>query len=227
MEGLAVLAGILIAFGIDAGWDGHVERRQADAYLSALAAELDVAGTGYADHLWYLDLHDQRLGRILAEAQSYSGNPAAMDTLLLSLGPFASYNPPMAAFDDLEGGGGLASIEPAEVRRGIASYRRSVERDGETQRELADYWNTEVKTYWDERIDMRRLVEIATGRPIGEFLASDLPPVRLGPNYEELLFDRRFLNQLSTWALHIARIRRSNQGMRTEIESLQALIRSR
>ena len=227
MEGLAVLAGILIAFAIDAWWDGHIEREQADAYLSALVAELTEAEKGYLGHLGYLELHDARVGRILSEAESYSGNPLVMDTLLLTLGPFAPYAPPMAAFDDLEGGGGLASIESPEIRRGIASYRLSVERNSLTQSALAAYWATEVKTYWDQRINTRRLLEVASGLYLGEFLARDLPAVPLDPNYEELLSDRRFLNQLSTWALDIAKVRRSNQRMLAEIDSLKILIASR
>ncbi len=227
MEGLAVLAGILIAFSIDAWWDGHVERQQANAHLSALADELEAAEEGYLNQLGYLDLHDARVARLLSEAESYSGNPLVMDTLLISLGPYATYAPPMAAFDDLEGGGGLASIESAEVRRGIARYRRRVEGNNRTQNILALYWSNEVMPYWDQRISTRRLVEIASGMSLGEFLASDLPAVQLDPNYEELLRDRRFLNQLSTWALQIGRVRRSVGRVLTEIALLQTLIASR
>jgi len=227
MEGLTVLAGILIAFAIDAWWDGRVQSGQAESHLSALVDELEAADSVYLTMLTYLDLHDARVTRILAEAESYSGNPLVMDSLLFSLGPYATSNAPMAAFDDLEGGGGLATIESAELRRAIAAYRRTVERNDLAEQALADYWSTEVMPYWDQQINTRRLAAIAARGRLGPYLAEDLPPVGFDPNYEEVLQDRRFVNQLSTWALQVARVRRSVIGVMEDNSSLRNLIASR
>jgi hypothetical protein len=225
LEGVAVLAGILIAFSIDAAWDERQDRVQAKAHLSAILDELDAAEEGFRAQLDYLNEENRLIAALLDHAEDYSGADASVDSLIFLLGPYVDYSPPMVAFDDLEGAGGLSLIDVPEVRRGIARYRGAVAADAAEQATFVDYWLREVMPYWDEVLNIRRFIDYSSLVPDGDLMPQDLAPVSLDPNYRTVLRDRRFLNQLSTRIIKTWRVRRFHLDVLDEIEVLRGVIR--
>ena len=130
LEGLAVLVGILIAFGLEAWWQERAERATERVYLEALSSELEDARS-------FFIVRDQALAADIAIAEAVrdalnSESAVAMsddsvNVLALRLNPVSILGPPRAALDDLTSSGG---DWPCPIRRVAACSRfvRSVSR---------------------------------------------------------------------------------------------------
>ena len=96
MEGVVIVASILLAFAIEAWWDLHGESLAAESRLEAVRTELGEARNRYAGHLTQLDTQDSLAVLILREVSQYSGSSiraARLNTLLWRLGWTKSHRP--------------------------------------------------------------------------------------------------------------------------------------
>ena len=214
VEGLFVLAGILGAFSVEAWWSWRGDRLDESARLTAVRSELLEAREGYEAHLGYLDQQNEYAAAILREAQAYSGLESRLDSLLFRLGPFSEFQPPTAALEDATGPGGFAVIRSAAVRQGLARYRALVERDYTEQLYVRDTFQREMSPLWQQYVNTRDVM--ATGA----YLPEGYPRVEMPSLYEDLLKDRRFLNQVSARTIGVGRVRTRHANTLEQLDEL-------
>ena len=116
-EGAVIVVSILLAFGIDAWWEGKQERTEEGRYITALLDEAHAA----ADEL-EID-RQARDGRLAAldSLQVYfvsgRGRPDAFTSWVNESASLANFFPPTAAYDDLVSSGGLQLLrKDPEIR---------------------------------------------------------------------------------------------------------------
>ena len=123
-EGAVIVVSILLAFGIDAWWEGRQERAEEDRYINALLDEAYAA----ADEL-EID-RQARDGRLAAldSLQVYfasgRGRPDAFTSWVNESSSLANFFPPTAAYDDLVSSGGLQLLRSDELRLALMSYHQ-------------------------------------------------------------------------------------------------------
>jgi len=197
VDGLAVLVGILTAFGIQAYWDVRQEREAMVAQLGALATEVVEVQAGMRAHIEALRMQDDLIREILELATAPEGDVARLDTLVFGLGPFVPYEPALPALRGLEARG-LGAVESDRLRAAVLAFAQALDNDLDEQSSYSEYWRGDVAPYWDDLFDIRQWLDLAPS----EFLAiepmpPDLPRLDMPVRHREILQDRRFLNQLS------------------------------
>jgi hypothetical protein len=116
-EAFAVLAAILVAFGLDAWWDGRVDQARADALLAEVSDEFKSA-------VVQLDSIVELNERTAATAFRFvreSGTGAAIE----SWDGFWNaqiYDPSFGALTSLLSAGGLENVRDRELRRALADW---------------------------------------------------------------------------------------------------------
>jgi len=150
VEGVVIVGSILLAFGIEAWWDGRQEREEEQAILTALRSELADARQGFEDQLELLD-EDMRLAATTLEALS-NAQVGELPTdsvreLATTLGPSFAFQPPRAALNDLLNGGGIVLIQSDTLRRAIAAYEQILALDADDQELLVDLWLNHMAPY--------------------------------------------------------------------------------
>jgi hypothetical protein len=150
LEGLAVLVGILVAFGIDASWQARSERLSERAYLEAVRNELVDARQHFVDRDRELARDMERAAeivRILGATEALNLADDSVTTLALQLGPQSVQTPPRAALDDLTSSGGIALVDNSSVRRAVASYQSALNNDAAAQELMVDLWLNHFAPY--------------------------------------------------------------------------------
>lgn len=150
LEGLAVLVGILVAFGIDALWQARSERLSERAYLEAVRNELVDARQHFVDRdrnlAQDMERAEEILG-ILGSAGAVDLTDDSVSTLALQVGPQSVQAPPRAALDDLTSSGGIALVDNSSVRRAVASYQSALNNDIATQELMVELWLSQFAPY--------------------------------------------------------------------------------
>ena len=124
LEAVSVLAGVLIAFSIDAAWDNRRDRGREKGYLSALAAEIETNRERFCGYLDQLQSQLHTGDRALREIVFAQGtvDPGAVRGWLQSTGALYLELPEQAALSDILSSGGVAFIEDPGVRLGTHAY---------------------------------------------------------------------------------------------------------
>ena len=133
-ELVILVAGILIAFGLESWRSGRVERAEVRAELRSVQIELD-ENLGTLDD--YLEWHRRSLRATedliarLAEGE----DAVAPDSILWGVVFTPTYDPRRGALDALINSGRLALVEDQELRRDLAAHSGSLQdaRDEETR----------------------------------------------------------------------------------------------
>ena len=148
-EAAAIVLSILLAFGIDAWWDLRAQEEDARGYLEAIQTELkenreiieyDLQSLGS----WVLD------SRIfLEDVVSPEATPSKEQVrqMVWETGPEQTTPLLRAAIDDLISSGGLQAIKSAEIRRAIAQYVRTLERDASELEDVRDNFREYILQY--------------------------------------------------------------------------------
>jgi hypothetical protein len=120
LQGVGVVVGILIAFGIDAWWDTRGEHRLEAEYVSSLRSEIRAAlGEVASDLASRRRLNDQ-LDIFLSDGPL---PPDSLRALLRAASTVSNIAPPSAVLDDLVSSGRLQLLRSAELREGLMLYR--------------------------------------------------------------------------------------------------------
>ncbi len=224
MEGVVIVASILLAFGIEAWWDLRGESLAAESRLEAVQTELGEARNGYAGHLTQLDTQDSLAVLILREVSQYSGSAARLDTLLWRLGPPPEYSPPMSAYGDATSTGSLSLITSDALRRALAEYRVLVEDDTREQAIARAGFDTRMVPLWLEYVSTRDHFDVAKGFPSWVGFVPDLPTVPFASDYPGLLQDRRFSSNVVGRTFLVSRVRIRHHRVLEAIDDVLDLI---
>ncbi|NNE48291.1 MAG: hypothetical protein HKN37_16690 [Rhodothermales bacterium] len=122
VEGLVIVASILFAFGIDAGWDAREERGRRAVLMEDLQAELVRNAGDLSVALAEQELRALRIGILLNELtpQAKGLSADSVRALQASLAGVVSYDPSLGVLDLLIQSGDLALLEDRELRARLA-----------------------------------------------------------------------------------------------------------
>ncbi|QFU75130.1 hypothetical protein EY643_05405 [Halioglobus maricola] len=156
LEGVAIVASILIAFGIDSSWEEFQENKKREHALSALRSEFQAT---YAGAMSTRDYHKQEQEQLLQLLKLTREGPADLDAeeaiqLVQSAILFTTYLPPTGALDSLIGSGDLNSLLPAELRSNLVQFQKLLESLYRTQSWGLAFVNEELTIYLGERVPL-------------------------------------------------------------------------
>ena len=218
VEGVVIVGSILLAFGIEAWWDGSQDRGVEEAHLVALDSDLtesirlmEVSDTGFANVRSSL--------RRLVETDVVA-HPKDSIAVWARYGLWGlwGYEPRLSSLADLEASDQLGLLAP-EVRRQVSAVKRALEELGTSQLNL--------RTMQESLLDPFLMDEL----PIGPAFAPTLGLSASTPIPEAsewtLLGSSAALNRMMAklMALQNASIRR--ETLREELRLLQVLVAER
>lgn len=160
LEGLGVLAGILLAFAIDAAWDDRQERLRESGYLEALQAELATNRERFQEYKVLLQLSRDGDAYALENVVFAEAGVTRSDIVEMtqrSAGSFLTL-PERAALADILSSGGIAFIEDPAVRRLISRYSDVLDQQMATQRDLIELWRGRMAAYYETHASLYDMV---------------------------------------------------------------------
>jgi hypothetical protein len=124
VEGVTVVVGILLAFSIDAAWDGLGDRRAEAVYRSSLETELQTALRAFE--------RKQRLSRdldaLLVSFLDHGPLPGDSLRAMIRGTTFVSnLQPPRSVLDDLVSSGRMQILRSRELREGLMRFRMEMD----------------------------------------------------------------------------------------------------
>jgi len=122
VEGLVIIASILAAFGIEAGWDSREERMRRGALMDDLGTELVRNRDDLSTTLVAQRLRVERIGILLGELTEGAVGlaPDSVRALQASLIGITNYDPSLGILDLLIQSGDLALLEQRDLRARLA-----------------------------------------------------------------------------------------------------------
>ena len=162
-EGVVIIASILMAFAIDAGWDARQERERETGYLVQLEQDL-VATRDDAERALELE---QGYGRMLASLRAalYEDDFAPTDSLAYWFEytlRSSNFEPVSATLEALIQSGDLTLIEDAELRRELVLYVDDVQ-DADGIFERYDEADLDALASLNRRVDRMAIRRVADG----------------------------------------------------------------
>ena len=149
IEAISVLAGVLIAFWIDAAWDNRRDRSRERGYLHALRAELATNRDRFRRYRELLDGQVETNDKAL-QTNVFAEAPVPPDSIREWLRTTAALFlelPEQAALSDILSSGGISFIEDPAVRRLISRYSDALDRQRAFQDNITSQWNTGFVPY--------------------------------------------------------------------------------
>jgi len=215
IEGAAVLAGILIAFAIDAWWDARSDRVREQAYLAALSGELTQASEALQRNKALLERQRDRSVAATTILSSATANALPTDSVraLTGVGPWVLFTPPRTALDDLIHSGGLVLIRSDSVRRALAGYEQAITRDMSEQERLVEIWTVHLAPY-RYRYGTLQSMDVA-------------PESRYGIDREAFVRNRYYANLVMARTTRMRSVSASHDTVISHINRLRSLLKSR
>src|SRR5262245_9529101 len=193
VEGFAVLAGVLMAFAIDAWWDSRSDRVREAQYVAAIKAELLGNRQAVNDHIQQMlsDIKDvsHYLNTVVA-ANAQTVSDSAIHAMVWNVGPYYAFVPARAAFDDLIASGGLQLIRSDTLRRAIAAYGQALTRDAVLQEGALNSWRNGLAPYYGAHANLRGML------PGGSTEGVSMPELPYPMERLAFLGNRTFANML-------------------------------
>ena len=219
LEGFAVLVAILLAFGIDAWWDIRSERAEARAYIEAMRTELIANRETLREELdvlrgWMAE-SEQFLNTVVAPDASPSYDEVRK--MVWETGPYRTTPLARAALDDLISSGGFQVIESAELRRVLADYERSLDRDAGEQQDIREFFNRFVLPY---HVSQGSYTEFDWE----EYAEIQESPVVFPFDVEAFVGNRTYANLLIARILEYANLRDAHRDVLEKIDQALALV---
>jgi len=164
-EAFVIVASILLAFGIDAWWDGRGERTKEREALEALSEDFAAADSVLAVRVLAIDS-----GAVAAQAIISLTGPNAdahqadsLTTLIPRIIRRPTFEPPMGTLEALLGSGELRLIRNAELKAALASFPSDLDAMRETQGFGSQVVFGMLLPYLDKRVPMLRYGLMARG----------------------------------------------------------------
>ncbi|MGQ0836277.1 MAG: hypothetical protein ACT4O5_15435 [Gammaproteobacteria bacterium] len=118
-----VTVGILLAFALEAWWDGRASTRQEQFHLRALASDFRQNAERLKAMIERQDRVSTSCRRLLAVARGEEdGSPASIRELMSEVFNSARYEPVMGAYEALVNSGGLVLIRDEVLRGALAEF---------------------------------------------------------------------------------------------------------
>lgn len=193
VEGVVIVASILLAFAIDAAWDARNDRIEARSVLADLEAEFRES-LGLIDRIISIrESRNTQAMRLLEGPAAFPDDDALSRALVQVFLGATSVNIPTGAYSLYVSGGSATRVESDELRTLLASWPGILEENAEEEA-------TEVQMTWRQMTPFLRsrvdLGPIYSAHPAADEVFGTFPPPRVsfGIDPRSLLDDPEFLN---------------------------------
>jgi len=188
-DSVIVVLSILLAFWIDAWWEGRSIAARELELLVTLAGELDAAAVDIAEFQGHHELVAASATRLIALAEQEQGSAEEADSLLGVIINGRRYRPSDVSLGSVLGGDGLATLSDPVLRRRLGAWRQMTANLVSVSEVVSDQLNTDLNTYINMRVPYRTL-DRAAGT------VSGLDPSRFPTNILALFGDVEFENHV-------------------------------
>ena len=157
VEGALIVGSILLAFGIQAWWEGHQLRQQERGLLAGLLADFESSRPGLASRL--------TLARRMAVGTAdfldlTNGGPVpgqfpVADSLVVAVLGGPTYEPATNTLDAALASGEIEVLESDELRAELANWRRLLSDTAEDEREVRRITNEQIVPLLSRAINLR------------------------------------------------------------------------
>ena len=179
-----VTVGILLAFALDAWWDGRLAARQEQLHLRALAADFQQNADRLKALIELQDSVSASCRRLLAIAQGREkDSSAAIQDLMRMVFNSSRYEPVMGAYEALVNSGGLTLIRDEALRSALAEFAAQVRGDYAERFSDAHYF-----AFTHEFVGRLRFAELEAGVPAQP---GDYAGLLADPRFQEFLLLRQ------------------------------------
>lgn len=226
-EGVVIVGSILLAFGIDAAWDGMQERSEETRLLASLAEDFRTSRLEAESVISHYEETDRLLSRLqsLSDAELRSDAPDSITAMVNALASPRTFDPTLGTLEALISAGKMNVLSDPELREALASVRTMVddakEEEGYVTHFAIRVWESEVAHGGPWRVDVRQVTP--GGQAFTDFafmpVASAEDALRLRKD-RELMGMSRF-TQLNG-AMYAGEVRR----IRAKIDSILSLLES-
>jgi hypothetical protein len=194
-EGAVIVLSILVAFGIDAWWDGRREAVTLRANLEAIAAEISDQS---AVRQGMDERREQRMAvmRLLVNVsgpQSSDLSSDSVDTLLGHLWGAAAPTQPIASIDALRASGAFPAIRSNELRLALVQLERRLSIAAAQDERALETWESFMRPYLVAAADVRPQVRNRGGLQLESYervFDRDPRAVLQDPDFQNLLLVR-------------------------------------
>jgi hypothetical protein len=201
LEGVAIVASILLAFSIDAWWDGHQERQEEERLLIALLDEFrENKGLLEEARIFHRAVEQAELELMaLAAGSSPDISPDSLDQLvgeILWWGSETKFS--VGALNSVVLGGKLHLIRNEELRRELAGWQGEIESVHFIERQDYTTFHEDFLPYLRDNVYLAQISSQTTHRPGSTDPIPNLAvPLRPeGTDHRRMLQDPVFQNLL-------------------------------
>lgn len=194
-----IVGSILLAFGIDAAWEGRQERVEERLALEALGAEFDESVRGLTvAHRIQVEFAEKSgtLDSLLTEGARRS-TIHVIDSLLTPLVAFRTPDPATGSLSMLLASGRIDLIRNSELQQALAGWPSMLEDSGEDERLVRDFVQEQLIPGLVEQMDLTGMMAgrtsegLATGRAY--VLTGREYEIRVSPTSRSLIAHRAYL----------------------------------
>ncbi len=218
LEGLAVLAGVLLAFSVESYGESSDDQERVARMLVALAAELDVHADRLSSRIRAdeeeLNTIDSLFAAVVLPAEGVTPSVVDVTRAIERIGPKVIEPYQTGALDDLLLSGGLTLVEDQGIRQSILEYSRMLSHETAAQENGVDFWNDHLSPYYFEYGSLGRF--LAADR-----LGLDAPP----PVSGAFVRSRHFANLLGERRAIVNRLKNARVALGVQVDSLRHLLR--
>lgn len=150
VEGLLIVVSILLAFGIQAWWDGRSQAERRSALLEGLAADFAEAEADLDRAMIRHREVVEHTARWLVMSRTTAPSPslaAVADTLVSEMLWSTTFGPPMGSVESLLAGGDMGLLESPALAKELTSWVARVQRLNQMERAGAGQLEREIIPY--------------------------------------------------------------------------------
>jgi hypothetical protein len=224
-ESLAIVVSILLAFGIQAWWEGVGEDRTRDALLEGLRSDFDLAAAQLDTVMAVVDMVAEASERWLVLSRAGEVSPelvAVADTLLTEMLYNSPYQPPLGTVDAVVSNGGMSVLDDPSLTRDLRTWAAL----------LASYRTRESAAFKFQQEQLLPFLFFEAGLAVADLTWTErmAPGYPLGPRHTDgylLLTDRRFQGMVSDIWYQRADIREQERSLRPVLERIRGRLAER
>ena len=194
-ESAAIIASILLAFGIDAWWDERADRALEQEYLVSLRVEVERGLAELEGDVTRRHELSTTIARFLREGEL---DEDEFYEMMERATVFLNAAPPTSVMDDLVSSGRLQLIQSTEIREGIMLFRQQMQKNELNDQPHRTFVNTRLVPFLSDTVSLTGLVRAA---PVAELDMPLLSEAELA----DLQADQRFRNIMIERRQHLVR----------------------
>ena len=187
---MVIVGSILLAFGIQAWWDGLGEARQRTALLEALSEDFVLAADSLASVKAKHALVAERSKQVLDYGEIGTVPVTEQDSLDVLIGGHfmrTAFDPPMGTVETILGSGRLDLLGSAPLVRALTKWSSQLAGLDRYEQSALDHFYERIYPYLAERLDLEDL-----DKGYAEFI--DVPWDQAPAGAYRLVSDQEFLN---------------------------------